>query len=711
MADSAPATVTLLASSAANSPPAFEPISDQSVNEGQVLAFVLRANDPDMPLQYLTFSFDSGAPNGANLDPNTGLFTWSPSEAQGPGIYPVTVRATDNGAPPLSAVAQLNLIVNEVNQPPSLTPMADHGVAPGALLSFQIFASDTDLPEQRLTFSLGAGAPAGVTLDPNTGLFTWTPAPETAGQRFVLTVTATDNGSPALSASQSFTITVVAPPPPADVPPTANSAPVLAPVSDRVARPGETLTFTASATDAESPPQQLTFALGAGAPAGARIDGARGVFTWVLSMTQMPGEFSITIIVTDNGAPPLSASRTFRVQVPGPNTRPILASIEDRTIEEGQTLSFPVLAADRDVPAQHLSYTLDSGAPAGANLDPETLIFSWTPTEAQGPGSNRITVRVTDDGEPPLSDARSFTVIVTEVNSPPSIARISDQTARLGQTLSFTATATDPDLPSQTLTFALGETPVGATIDARTGLFVWTPSTNQPAGPVLAQIIVRDNGTPAGSATQSVRINFVAALRMHIHRRVNENEFQIELEGAPNACYRIEASTDLLRWTPSASGAADASGRFTFTERRAPSVNSKYYRALEIPCTSPPGVPRILQPTLPSQNEIQLVVEGAPDACYRVESTTDFRRWTPILTGSADATGRLVATVRRDPAASAAFYRVVVISCEVAQSPEISKPEITSPGLIRFSRHGAQNTCSILEGTSDFLMWKSVSIQ
>ena len=44
--------------------------------------------------------------------------------------------------------------------------------------------------------------------------------------------------------------------------------------------------------------------------------------------------------------------------------------------------------------------------------------------------------------------------------------------------LAFTATATDADLPANTLTFSLGSTGArgGMTIDANTGAFTWTPT-------------------------------------------------------------------------------------------------------------------------------------------------------------------------------------------------------------------------------------------
>ena len=65
--------------------------------------------------------------------------------------------------------------------------------------------------------------------------------------------------------------------------------------------------------------------------------------------------------------------------------------------------SVAATASDPDVPADTLSFSL-GGEPVGAVIDPVTGVFTWTPTEAQGPGSYDITIRVTDDGTPSQID-------------------------------------------------------------------------------------------------------------------------------------------------------------------------------------------------------------------------------------------------------------------------------------------------------------------
>jgi hypothetical protein len=74
-------------------------------------------------------------------------------------------------------------------------------------------------------------------------------------------------------------------------------------------------------------------------------------------------------------------------------------------------LTYTATATDSDLPAQKLAFSLEAGAPAGASITPEG-VFSWTPTEAQGPSTNSMTVKVTDNGSPALSEIQSFTIVV-----------------------------------------------------------------------------------------------------------------------------------------------------------------------------------------------------------------------------------------------------------------------------------------------------------
>ena len=110
-----------------------------------------------------------------------------------------------------------------------------------------------------------------------------------------------------------------------------------------------------------------------------------------------------------------SAQLTTRVG----NTRPVLAAITNQFVNPGSTISFTATASDRDVPTvQTLSYSLPVGSSLGATINSTSGLFSWATSPAQTPGVYSFTIRVTDNGTPPLSDEKSFTITVIGPGAP-----------------------------------------------------------------------------------------------------------------------------------------------------------------------------------------------------------------------------------------------------------------------------------------------------
>src|SRR5205823_5812582 len=97
---------------------------------------------------------------------------------------------------------------------------------------------------------------------------------------------------------------------------------------------------------------------------------------------------------------------------------PVLTVPTNRNERRVRKLTSTNSASDADLPANTLTFSLVA-APAGVNLDPSSGILTWTPTEAQGPSTNLITVKVTDSGTPQSSDTKGFTIVVAEANSAP----------------------------------------------------------------------------------------------------------------------------------------------------------------------------------------------------------------------------------------------------------------------------------------------------
>jgi hypothetical protein len=66
----------------------------------------------------------------------------------------------------------------------------------------------------RLVFSLGHGAPAGMTIDPLTGRITWRPGKNHVTAHYEVTVRVRNSLQPIIADTRTFKVTVVGPPPP-----------------------------------------------------------------------------------------------------------------------------------------------------------------------------------------------------------------------------------------------------------------------------------------------------------------------------------------------------------------------------------------------------------------------------------------------------------------------------------------------------------------
>src|SRR5262245_49716558 len=555
-----------------NNAPVLAVIANQTVNEGSVLTVTASATDSDVPANTLTYSLDLGAPAGASINSTSGLFSWTPSEAQGPGSYPITVRATDSGTPSLSDAKTFTVTVNEVNSAPVLAVIANQTINEGSPLTLTITATDPDVPTNTLTYTLLSG-PSGASLTTG-GLFSWTPSEAQGPGSSTITVQVTDSGSPALSDTKTFTVTVNE----------VNSAPSLGVIANQTVNEGSLLTVTASGNDTDVPANTLTYSLDPGAPAGMTINASSGVLTWTPTEAQGPGTSPVTVRVTDSGTPSLSATRTFNVTVNEVNSAPTLAAIANQTVNEGSLLTVTASGSDTDVPANTLTYSLEPGAPAGLTINASSGVVSWTPTEAQGPSTSSVTVRVTDSGSPSLSDTKTFTVTVNEVNNAPVLAVIANQTVNEGSVLTVTASATDADVPANTLTYSLDPgAPAGASINSTSGLFSWTPSEAQGPGSYPITVRATDSGTPSLSDAKTFtvtvnEVNSAPVLAVIADRTVNEGSLLTVSVSAtdndvptntltfslvsPPAGASINATSGLLSWTPSE---AQGAGSYTIT--------------------------------------------------------------------------------------------------------------------------------------------------
>jgi hypothetical protein len=94
-------------------------------------------------------------------------------------------------------------------------------------------------------------------------------------------------------------------------------------------------------------------------------------------------------------------------------------------------------------------------------------------------------------------------------NVPPTLGQIPNQVVKELTTLDLTATASDPDVPPETLTFSLVTKPSGMTIIPATGEILWRPS--QPQSPSTNEVVVQ--ATVSGDPPLSATTNFTVVVK------------------------------------------------------------------------------------------------------------------------------------------------------------------------------------------------------
>jgi CARDB/Immunoglobulin I-set domain len=295
-----------------------------------------------------------------------------------------------------------------------------------------------------------------------------------AGQTYAFYSTATDSSGNREAPHTSPDTTTVA-----DL---VNTPPVLTVGGNQVVNPGDVVTIYNSATDTNIPAETLTFSLGAGSPAGATIDPVTGTITWPTSPADGSTTNVFTVVVSNNGFPPLSAIGQVTVIVRPPASPPALAAITNYTISEAQLLIITNSATDTNLPTRLLAFSLGAGDPTNATIDPASGVFRWRPTAAQAPSTNLIGVIVTDNGVPPLSATQHFTVTVRSVSFE-FLLSFGSTNLLVGQTSSVPVVL-QSDLPLTNITALLQ-----ASSAYLTGL------TLQPASPETVATLLQPLGT------------------------------------------------------------------------------------------------------------------------------------------------------------------------------------------------------------------------
>jgi len=126
-----------------NVAPELDPIGAQSLAEGDTLELTLSANDVDG--NALSFG-DDGLPGFIELTDNgddTATLSITPGFDDN-GVYTITIRASDDVVPPLSAEETFDVTVNNVNRAPQINTINNVTITEGDSITLPISGGDPD---------------------------------------------------------------------------------------------------------------------------------------------------------------------------------------------------------------------------------------------------------------------------------------------------------------------------------------------------------------------------------------------------------------------------------------------------------------------------------------------------------------------------------------------------------------------------------------
>jgi hypothetical protein len=454
-----------------NNAPTLSNIGNESVEEGDSLSIPLSASDPDVG-DTVSFSI-SGFPASCVLDDNgdgTGSVDCDPVDGDANTYPSATVTATDNAPFPLEDSDTITLTVTE-NQAPSITTILDQTIREGAILDVGMSATD---PEgDSLTWSDPLGFPSYCSYTDSNGQNANLRCSPGDGDATVtnITVRVTDNGLIQKFDEDTFQLTVAA-----------NTPPNVTNVTNQTVAEGSSLNIGLNGSDPDG--DSLTWSDQGTLPGFCSFTDNSGNNANIQCNPQA-GDESVTIVTvraTDNGPLPEFTEDTFQLTV-GANSAPVMTTINNQAVEEGDSLTINFSAADADG-GDVLTFTT-SNLPGFCTLTDNTGpdgSISCTPGDGDANTYNNVTVTVTDNAPVPASDSEQFQLTVT-ANTAPVLTPIVNQSVGEGQVLNISLNASDDD--GDILTFSTSGLPGFCTLTDNTG----------PAGNIQCSPQAGDTGT------------------------------------------------------------------------------------------------------------------------------------------------------------------------------------------------------------------------
>ena len=456
IANSASATVSITVT-AVNDAPVANPQAVVTAEDNQ-LTITLTGSDVDGDA--LTYTLGTGAAHGtlSGTPPN---LTYTPN----PDYYGAdsfTYQVCDPVPGPLCDTAAVSITINSVNDSPVATSdfyvtLTDKRLTIGAP---GVLGNDNDIEGDLLTAVLADGPIRGtLTLEPD-GSFVYTPD---TGFEGTDTFTYRANDSAANSEVVTVTITVASI---HDVP--------IAQNDHYSTREGTLLEVGAAgviANDYDLYGHTLTATLVGGPFHGSLTFNSDGSFSYTPD-ADFIGSDTFTYMAYDGSAYSNTAMVTIAVTV---RDEVLIANNDSAVTPEDAPVSINVLDNDyREEGGSLTAWLVNPPLFGTVSLNTDGS-FTYTPGDDFN-GTDSFTYKANDGTA--YSNVAMVLIGITGVNDAPVLGAIGDRTINEMEEFTFTATATDIDIPANILTFSLAGAPEGAAITSL-GAFTWTPTEAQ----------------------------------------------------------------------------------------------------------------------------------------------------------------------------------------------------------------------------------------
>lgn len=445
-----------------------------------------------------------------SVDTVTGAITYLPdADYNGSDSFAYTVWDDGSPTPAKSGTAVVSITINPVNDPPATSPDAAT-TDEDTPVTVHVLANDTDIDGNLVPGSVTVVTPPanGTTvINPGNGAITYAPALNFNGvDSFVYSVS--DDGSPlpALTSTETVTITVRA----------VNDPPVALP--DAATTDEDTpVTIDVLANDSDVDGELVPSSVRVIVPPAhgtASVNPADGSVAYTPEQ-DYNGSDVFEYEVTDNGTPlpGESASALVNITINPVNDPPVPVDDTAQT-DEDTPVTIDVLANDSDVDGNLVpaSVVVVAGPSHGAvSVNPETGAITYTP-ERDYNGPDSFIYSVSDDGTPlpALSATAEVRITVGAVND--NVIAVDDAAITDEDTpVTIDVLANDSDLDGNVVPASVTVTVPPANgqtaVNPETGAITYTP--NQDFNGADSFVYrVEDDGTPlpATSATATVTV-------------------------------------------------------------------------------------------------------------------------------------------------------------------------------------------------------------